>query len=119
MDFIGRQNIIDLHPGVDFQIAEHYRYVERMTLRAEYHQFWRQSTTDAVYDTSGAVIRANTTNTSARNIGSELDLQLKWQIDRHLSSYLGYSHFWHGTYLQDTGAHKDVDFTYAAVQYTF
>lgn len=119
MDFIGRQNIIDLHPGFDFKIAEHHKYVENMTLRAEYHQFWRQSTTDSIYDTSGAVIRANSTNTSARNIGSEIDLLLRWQIDHHLSSYFGYSHFFHGSYIQDTGPHKDVDFTYAAVQYTF
>lgn len=119
MDFIGRQNIIDLHPGFELTIAERARYIEKMTARVEYHQFWRQSTADAIYDTGGNIIRANTSGTSARNIGSEIDTILRWQVDRHLGTYIGYSHFFHGTYIQDTGAHKDVDFFYVAATYTF
>jgi hypothetical protein len=119
IDFIGRQNIIDLHPGFDFTLMEKHRLVEKLTLRSEYHQFWRQSVNDVIYDTSAAVFRANTSGTRSRNVGSEIDMLLRWDIDRHLGTYFGYSHFFHGSYIQDTGPHKDVDFTYAAVTYTF
>ena len=119
MDFIGRQNIIDLHPGFDFTLAENAHFIKKLTLRSEYHQFWRQSVTDSTYDATNAVVRANTSGTGARNIGSEIDMLLRWQVDRHLSSYVGYSHFFHGSYIQNTGPHKDVDFTYVAATYTF
>jgi len=52
-------------------------------------------------------------------IGSEIDLLLNWQIDRHLLLYGGYSHFFAGDFIQDTGASQDIDFAYFAVVYTF
>ena len=52
-------------------------------------------------------------------IGSELDLLLKWQIDRHLSTYVGYSHFFSGDFINNTGPHADVDFFYASASFTF
>lgn len=118
IDVIGRQNIIDLHPGVDLTLAHGARYAEQVTLRSEYHQFWRQSDNDAMYNTSGAVLRPGTASGS-RAIGGELDLLLRWQISRHFSAYVGYSHFWAGTFIADTGPADDIDFAYAALTFTF
>jgi hypothetical protein len=118
IDEIGRQNILDLHPGVEMTLVHGARYAEQVTMRAEYHQFWRQSDNDAVYNTAGAVVRAGTTSGS-RSIGGELDLLLRWQISRHLGAYVGYSHFWAGTFIADTGPSDDIDFAYAAITFTF
>ena len=117
IDVVGRQNVIDLHPGFDFLLLEKARFAQKVTLRAEYHQFWRQSTTDAVYSAAGTVLRNGASD--ARSIGSEADLLLKWQVDRHLGTYVGYSHFFHGKFIQETGASKDIDFVYVAATYTF
>ena len=118
IDAIGRQNIIDLHPGADVLLLEHKRLAERLNVRAEYHQFWRQSTSDAVYNALGAVIRTSGAS-HASSIGSEIDLLLNWQIDRHLGAYAGYSHFFAGDFIHQTGAHMGIDFFYLAGTYTF
>ena len=52
-------------------------------------------------------------------IGSKLDLLLNWQFDRHTAAYLGYSHFFAGDFIDESGPGEDIDFFYAAITYTF
>jgi hypothetical protein len=118
IDVIGRQNIVDLHPGVEVTLLAEKRHVKKLSLRGDYHFFWRQSDDDAVYNAAGAVFRADL-GSDAGYVGSEIDLLLNWQIDRHLNAYLGYSHFFAGDFLEDTGPSDDIDFLYGAVTYTF
>ena len=47
------------------------------------------------------------------------EAMLTWQIERHISAYLGYAHFFAGDFIAETGPSKDVDFLYASVTYTF
>jgi len=115
---IGRQNIIDIHPGFNLLLVKNQTWVQSLSLRAEYYQYWRQSGQDAVYQTTGGVLRANAPNTS-NSIGSEMDFLLNWQVDRHLNCYAGYSHFFAGRFVEQTGASEDIDFLYAAVTYKF
>ena len=116
IDVVGRQNIIDLHPGVQFKFSK------SLNLRIDYHLFWRESEDDGLFDAGGALLLADN-GTDDRFIGSELDLLLNWQVDRHLLAYLGYSHFFAGDFGDDfgsaTGADEDIDFVYAALVYTF
>jgi hypothetical protein len=122
IDAVGRQNIIDLHPGVECTIAGNKSWAQKLTLRSEYHAFWRESTDDALYNASGAIQRAAGTNRD-QFVGSELDLLVNWQIERHTLIYAGYSHFFAGDFIQNTGkgsgADKDIDFLYAAMVFTF
>jgi hypothetical protein len=118
IDVIGRQNIVDFHPGLQLSLLKNAAYARSITLRADYHFFWRQSDDDGVYNAAGGLLRGDL-GSDERSIGSELDLLLSWQVDNHLSSYVGYSHFFAGGFLDDTGPSEDVDFLYAAVQYTF
>ena len=91
---------------------------ERLTLLTEYRQFWRESNQDAVYTSSGSILRASG-GSNASSIGGEMDLQVNWQIDRHISAYAGYSHFFHGSFITDTGPHSDINFAYSALTFTF
>jgi hypothetical protein len=118
IDVIGRQNIIDLHPGVELTLIENQSWAKKLTLRADYHMFWRQNSADAVYNAAGGVLRA-ASGSDDMYIGSEVDLLINWQIDRHWSAYLGYSHFFAGQFLQNTGPSDDIDFFYAAAMFTF
>ncbi len=112
IDVIGRQNIVDLHPEVTFA------FTKNITGRVENHWFWREDSHDSVYDPAGNVVRAASTN-KPKFIGDEIDFLANWQIDRHWSTYAGYSHFFAGSFLQGTGANKDIDFAYLAVSCTF
>lgn len=112
MDFVGRQNVIDLSGGVAV------RPTAALSVSLEPHVFWRASDQDALYNAGGAVLRSGA-GTTAREIGVELDLLVNYRFSRHLTGYVGYSHFFTGAFIRATGPAKDADFGYAALQYTF
>lgn len=118
IDVIARQNAIDLHPGVELSLLSDAAFAKKVTLRADYHLLWRASDADGIFADSGALLRADGTS-DATYIGSEIDLLVNWQIDRHWAAYAGYSHFFAGDFISDTGPSDDIDFVYAAVQLTF
>jgi hypothetical protein len=118
IDTIGRQNIVDLHGGAEVTLLKEAKHARKLTFRVEQHVFWRQSDDDAAYNALGGVLRADL-GSDAAYIGSETDLLLNWQIDRHWSAYAGYSHFFAGEFLKETGPSEDIDWVYAAVQYIF
>jgi hypothetical protein len=107
----GRQNIMDLHPEVTVNLTD------AITLSAAEHIFWRQNTHDAIYDLTGAVVRAGT-GSSAQAIGNEFDISLNYQISKHFSAYTGYARQFTGPFLHQTGAHSDIDFFYASLTFT-
>lgn len=118
IDVVGRQNIIDVHPGLQLTLLKDKSYAKSVKLRTDYHFFWRAEESDALYNAAGAVARA-AGGSDQTYVGSELDLLLDWQVDRHLSFYAGYSHFFAGDFLEATGPSDDIDFFYVAGQYTF
>jgi hypothetical protein len=127
IDALGRQNIIDVHPGIEATLLENARWAKKLSARVDYHWFWRASDEDAVYGTSAGagfsppvagVLRGDS-GSDETYIGSELDFVINWQIERHTLIHAGYSHFFAGTFIEDTGADDDIDFVYAAISFTF
>ena len=112
IDFIGRQNIISPSAGIALSP------LRGLTLSLQQYFFWRDSDRDAIYNKSSAVLRPGTT-TTARYVGAETDFYATYNFDRHILLYAGYSHFFTGDFIKDTGTDKDSDYFYAAVQYTF
>lgn len=111
IDYIGRQNIVSESTG--FSIAP----LHDLTLSVQQYFFWRASDGDALYNKSGAVFRTGT-GTTARYVGAELDLFASYNFTRHLLGYAGYSHFFAGDFIRQTGPSEDSDFVYLALQYT-
>jgi len=72
---------------------------------------WRADTSDALYAVGAGVATSPPTagvtraagGSGASYVGSELDLLLNWQLNRHVSGYLGYSHFFAGDFISATG----------------
>jgi hypothetical protein len=46
-------------------------------------------------------------------------LQVNWQFNRYISTYAGYSHFFSGPFIKDTGPSSDINFAYTALTFTF
>jgi hypothetical protein len=111
IDYIGRQNVISPNAGVTLSPWRNF------TLSLQQYFFWRASDRDAVYDKTGAVLRAGTT--TARYVGAETDVYAAYNFTRHLLGYAGYSHFFAGEFLSKTGKDKNSDFYYVAIEYTF
>jgi len=108
----GRTNLIDAHAGVDLHLNKD------LILSLAHHVFWRQNTDDAVYALGSGVVRADN-GSDAAYVGNEFDIVANWQINRHISGYIGWAHFFAGDFLAETGASRDVDFLYASITYTF
>lgn len=112
MDFVGRQNIIDLSTG--FSIKP----VPALTLRTDLHFFWRASTDDALYNAGGGVVRAGALATS-REVGQEFDITATWKVDHHLEIEGGYAHFFAGDFISDSGPGDDMDWVYVQATFKF
>lgn len=112
IDVVGRQNILDANFGVSL------KPLEKTTLIASVHFYSRDDEMDALYNAGGGVVRAGGAGTSSE-VGSEIDLLLKHQLDTHTTILLGYSHFFAGEFVEDTGVSDDIDFFYTSVQFTF
>ena len=111
-DFVGRQNVIDVSQKLTTKPHS------RLSLRADHHLFWRANGKDALYNAGGGVVRAGALGDSKR-IGSEIDLVLNWQANRHTGCLLGYSHFFTSDFLSESGSDEEIDFVYVQIQYTF
>lgn len=113
IDLVGRQNIIA--PSVHFSFKPH----KDVTVKAAYYHFWLDSNLDALYNAGGSPIRRNVSGSSGNDVGDELDLIATWQIDRHSSLLVGWSHFWPGNFIESSGASRDADFVYLQYQFKF
>jgi hypothetical protein len=120
MDVLGRQNIIDVHPGFTLNLIKDKPWVKSLTLLTQYRQFWRESDQDGVYTSSGTLLRAAPSGGStATGLGSEVDIQVNWKLNRYFSAYTGYAHFFPGPYIRASGPDQSIDFAYTSVTFTF
>lgn len=112
IDIVGRQNIQDFSVGVSLSP------LDKLTVRVEGHQFARAENTDALYDAGGNVVRAGDAG-SSHDIGQEVDVVADYKLNLHLALQAGYSHFFAGDFISQSGADEDIDFVYASTQCTF
>jgi len=76
------------------------------------HAFWLADTEDAWYRANGTTRVRNIHSKASNNAGAEADFTINAKLSKHLDMLLGYSHFFAGTYLSDTGAGDDANFAY-------
>ena len=112
IDMVGRQNVAAVSTGLELKPHK------KLFVKLDGHHFWRANDDDALYNASGAVVRAGNTGSSS-DVGSEVDLMVRYNLDRHQTILGGYSHFWPGTFIRQSGPHKDIDFAYLGWQFTF
>lgn len=92
---------------------------KKLTARLDYHLFWLADTGDAWYRANGTTAVRPITPGADSFAGSEVDLTLTYKVNKNLSFMAGYSHFFAGGYLDDTGAGDDADFAYVQAQLDF
>ncbi len=115
-DFFSWQNIHDIEANLSV------KPVKPVTIRADFHAFFLASTDDVWYRANG-VTAVRPLTPLARNAdnyaGSEVDVLVQWAVHKNVTLEAGYSHFFAGEYLRDTGAHDDADFGYVQATFTF
>jgi len=112
IDIVGRQNIIALTPGLSL------KPLNPLTLRFDLHFFWRADLNDAFYHAGGGIVRPADPLLS-RRVGSEMDWTLQYRMNRHTVVTGGYSHFFPGPFIKESGPAEGIHFAYIMIQYTF
>ena len=113
MDFFSWQNLHNIELSANRDI------VSGLTLRVAWNGFWlAEADSDSWYNAGlGAVRSAGGTDVSSF-VGHELDITLKYPfLEKRLWAELGYSHFFTGSYISDTGSSNDADFFYSQLKF--
>jgi hypothetical protein len=116
MDVFSWQNMHEL------EVTLYAKPVRSVAVGAEFHAFWLASTDDVWYRSNGSTaVRPLTAQ--ARNAdsyaGSEVDIVVNWAACKNFEFQVGYSHFFAGEYLAETGASDDADFGYVQTKISF
>ena len=100
---LGPQNVQGFSPSLSLQP------VPKLTLTASDYFFWRQSLRDGIYGLNGFPLRTGQKSRAAY-VGSQPEINLLWQIDRHASLTLDYAIFFAGDFLRGTPPGKDIHY---------
>ena len=88
----------------------------KVTVQIDGHGFWLATNEDAWYR-ANAVAQVRPFSAAGADaetfVGTEIDLTIGYNVHRALKFLFGYSHFFAGSYLEDTGTADDADFAYA------
>ena len=116
IDLIGWRNMRNLRASLKVQPSH------ALSVVLDYHALWLANASDYAYSSNGnSTLRNVTSEQRPRDVrtvgasdflGHEVDLIANWVVNRHLTVLTGYSHFFAGGYLRDTGNHDDADFGY-------
>lgn len=111
-DVLGRRNL------VEERIVAQVSPTAALRLRLAAHAFQRAHLSDAVYDVTGAVLRASVVGASG-DIGGEFDATAQWRWGRHLRVDGGVARFTPGQFMRDTGAALPYTWMFLSVTTTF
>ena len=115
LDRVGRQNV----HAIKAQLK--VKPTKKLTVWADFHTFFADQSRDSMYGANGAALRGDGT-AGSHNFGHELDLTMKYALNKHTTVLAGWAHFWTGGFIERSsaaGASEDADFLYAQIEYKF
>lgn len=94
----------------EHDVAIHFEVkpAEAWWAEVAFHGFWLDETEDAWFNSAGAPIRFVPTADN-EDVGFELDLSGKYWFSKDVWLWFGYSHFFAGDYVDETGDSPDTD----------
>ena len=105
------QNIMSVHPTISLKPSK------TVLLDGGASPFWRYSRNDAVYAVPGFTAIPPIKSASSY-VGTAFDINLTWQLQRHVSVQASYVHFLTGSYVHQAGG-KDVDYFSTTITFLF
>lgn len=113
MDYFGWRNIQDISGGVSAKPCK------RVAIAADYHIFSLAQAEGDWKNAGGATLRKSTPSSSSSFVGTELDITIKYTCQENVQVMAGYSHFFAGDFVENTGPGDDSDWGYLQVQTVF
>ncbi len=114
IDQVGRQNINDLNTNITLYPTNY------INLQLQYHHFWLDSATDALYNAAGNAIRRSASGAAGTDVGDEFDMLVNFHLDKHSDLLFGYSKLFGGSFMQRTdGRTGSTNSSLTYVQYSY
>jgi Alginate export len=104
-------NLIDVHPNLAVNLTR------TLSVNGGADVFWRYSQDDAIYAPPGYV-EIPALKTGSAYVATALDLNLQWQIQKHLTFGASYVHFFTGNYVHAAGG-GDVNYVSTTLSFIF
>lgn len=111
-DVLGPYNLMDVHPSLTLELRR------GVSLTTDGNFFWRQSTSDGVYDVPGNLIVSGR-GSDARFIGQSINCAFDWKINRHVSFEAEYQHLFAGRFIRDKGLGRTIIYFGAWMTFRF
>jgi hypothetical protein len=96
LDLVGRRNIHDISA---FLTTFPTNWV---IAQLQVHNFWLDSSRDALYNAAGAPIRQDVTGAAGSFVGTELDQIINFHLSKHADVLVSYSYMFAGRFIRQT-----------------
>jgi len=111
-DQVGWRNIHDLRYGIELKPRPVW------TLLANYHNWWRASARDGLYNAAGT-LTVQPRNIASRHIGQEVDFDALWTVTTHTQVGAGIGHLFPGAFLKQATPGHSFTYPYLLLNYIF
>ena len=111
-ELFARRNLIAVQPSVELHLTKNLSLIPNAAF------YGRESTSDGLYSAGGA-IEVTGQKSSARFIGSQAAVQVKWNIDRNVTFSSEYMHFFSGPFINQSTSGRDINYVTAFVDVKF
>ena len=102
-ELFARRNLIAMQPAADLKLSR------SVSLLFNPAFFWRESTSDGLYNISGGVI-ASGVNSKARYVATQASTQLQWAMTRNLRWFTEFGHFFPGEFLKEATPGRNINY---------
>ena len=103
-------NLIDVHPNLSANLTR------TLSVNGGADVFWRYTQNDAIYAVPGYV--GIPPSGGSAYVATAVDINMQWQIQRHLTFGASYVHFFTGSYVHDAGG-SDVNYVSTTLSFLF
>lgn len=118
-DRLGIMDRVSLQNVNHYGLSASAKPTDKLKLKSGLHWFYLDSQNDYLYDANRKKIRSTTGSAYSRYVGSEIDLIAKYALCEYADLEVGYSHFFAGSNLEDSGEEDDADFGYVQTTLKF
>lgn len=112
MQLLGPYNLRAVQPRLDL------KFTKSLTFNSQGDFYWRDSLRDGIYDVPGNLARTGQLS-NARFIGSAVQINGEYEINRHITISGFYARFFSRRFLEDTPPGRSVNYVSAFVTYKF
>jgi hypothetical protein len=102
-ELFARRNLIALQPSAELKLSK------TVSLLVDPAFFWRESTSDGLYSIAGNVLVTGQ-RSNANYITTQASVQLRWKMNRNLTWFTEYAHFFPGEFIKQSTQGRNINY---------